>query len=97
MCLVVLLRPDGVVGEELQGQQHLMLRVARWLSNLGQFNKYIEKFFNSRWAWGEGRGWEETDATCPTPPHPTQLPAHRSRELGSQSSPMASEKTCSSA
>ncbi|DAA18413.1 TPA: hypothetical protein BOS_19328 [Bos taurus] len=47
VCLVVLLRPDGVVGEELQGQQHLMLRVARWLSNLGQFNKYIEKFFNS--------------------------------------------------
>ncbi|KAM7232329.1 hypothetical protein CapIbe_017090 [Capra ibex] len=24
-----------------------MSRAARWLSNLGQFNKYIEKLFNS--------------------------------------------------
>ncbi|XDA80962.1 hypothetical protein R6Z07M_010905 [Ovis aries] len=47
VCLVVLRRPDGAVGEELQGQQHWMSRTARWLSNLGQFNKFIEKLFNS--------------------------------------------------
>lgn len=70
VCIVVLLGPDGAVGEELQGQQHLMPRVARWLSSLSQFNKYMEKLFNSRWAGGNGRGWEETDATCPHCPTP---------------------------
>ena len=81
---MVLLRPDGVVGEELQGQQHLMLRVARWLSNLGQFNKYIEKFFSSRWARGKGRGWKETDATCPTPPYPAPCSSQPGTGLAEQ-------------
>ena len=95
MCIVVLLGPDGAVGEELQAQQHLMPRVARWLSSLGQFNKYMEKLFNSRWAGGDGGDGQGRH--LPTLPHPTRPPAHRSRELGSQSSPTASEKTCSSA
>ncbi|EPY88874.1 hypothetical protein CB1_000148011 [Camelus ferus] len=47
MCLVLLLCPDGTLGEELELQPHPSPRAAYWLPSFGQFNKYIEKLFNS--------------------------------------------------
>lgn len=46
--VLLLLQPEGALGEELQVPQP---RAASWL-NLGSFKKYIGKLFNSRWAGG---------------------------------------------
>nr|KAF6416223.1 hypothetical protein HJG59_009500 [Molossus molossus] len=49
MYLAVLLqRPEGALGEELQPRQPLEPRAAYWLSSFGLFNKYLEKLFNSK-------------------------------------------------
>ena len=85
--LLGLLRPDGAVGEEVQVPQRLRPRAARWLPNFGQFNKYIEKLCNSRWAGRKGGGGEETDTTCPrypTLPHPTPCASQPGTGLAEQ-------------
>ncbi|XP_066876571.1 coiled-coil domain-containing protein 8-like [Kogia breviceps] len=40
-------RFDGALAEEVQVPRRLRPRVARWLPNFGQLNKYIEKLCNS--------------------------------------------------
>lgn len=55
--LLLLLEPRGALGEELQPQETPGPRAAHWMSNLGHFNKYLEKLFNSRW-WGRAGGRE---------------------------------------
>nr|CAI9700740.1 unnamed protein product [Rangifer tarandus platyrhynchus] len=89
VCIVVLLGPDEAVGEELQGQQRLMPRVARWLSNLGQFNKYMEKLFNSSMKSKKTKNSNDANnpknstkplsanATKPLPANETKLPGRK--------------------
>lgn len=45
---VLLQRPEGALGEELQPRRPQESRAAYWLSTFGQFNKYLEKLFNSK-------------------------------------------------
>nr|XP_020744628.1 uncharacterized protein LOC110134433 [Odocoileus virginianus texanus] len=89
VCIVVLWGPDEAVGEELQGQQRLMPRVARWLSNLGQFNKYMEKLFNSSMKSKKTKNSNDANnpknstkplsanATKPLPANETKLPGRK--------------------
>lgn len=54
LCLVLLLLfPEGTLGDGLRVENTPRHRVARWL-NLGPLNKYVEKILNTRWA-NEGR------------------------------------------
>lgn len=78
--LLLLLEPRGALGEELQPQETPGPRAAHWMSNLGHFNKYLEKLFNSRWAGvgesrregrregGRAEGWGRKGTSPGTPP-----------------------------
>lgn len=49
-CLAALLvPPNSALEEEVHLQPIPEPRAASWFSSFGQINKYIEKFFSSRW------------------------------------------------
>lgn len=86
MCLVVLLLPpEGALGEGLQVQQPRRPRAAYWLTTFSQLNKYIEKLFNGRWVAGGRQSVEGREGVGngrhPPPPH-------------THGSPMTSAKMC---
>lgn len=54
--MLLLLGPEGALGEELQLEDPPRPRLTEWLTGFGPFNKFLEKFFNGRWAGGGRAG-----------------------------------------